>query len=56
MFVIPREQSLWVELNCQEEGQKMPTLRPQFQPLNYSIYTNGRYPQRFSYFFDSLVV
>jgi len=56
MFVMPREQPLWVELNCQQEGQKMPAFRPQFQTLNYSIYTNGSYPQRFSHFFDSLVV
>ncbi len=56
MFVMPRKQPLWVELNCQQKRQKMPARRPEFQPFNYSIYTNGRYPQRFSHFFDSLVM
>ena len=56
MFVMPREQPLRVELNCQLKRQKVPIGCFQLQPLNYSIYTNGSYPQRFSHFFNRLVV
>ena len=55
MLGLARPQALGMELNGRQPWQEMPAGRPQFQPFNYSISTNGNYPQRFSHGGERLV-
>src|SRR5689334_21783673 len=45
-----------MKLNCNQIRQQMLTILSQFHSLDNSIYTNGSYAQRFSNFFNCLMV
>ena len=53
---MPREQPFGVKLDSDQVRQQMPALQSQFHSLDNSIYTNGSCPQRFSNFFNCLMM